>query len=195
MLLNTGLHSAPTSGEILSAEEIYKAVKNWELVLFQPAIEADRIAAGYQNDLSLPAGSNDYVINTIISHIEHGTPVVRYEDTGGALVAVVHKLEELVLQVDCYSKSVEDARLRCESLSAVARTPLAIDFMRLYGVSSLYATPPRNTTVVIDAEKYVHRWTTELHLSYTHRVALNVESFTSVNTDVVNVDVRFPPNK
>ncbi len=189
------LESPPPYGETLSDERIYQALKDFELMLFQPQIAADCIYAGYQNDLSLPAETNEYVINTIISHIEHGTPLVRYEQNGDAMTAVVLKTEELVIQVDCYSDHPEAARLRCESLSAVARTPMAVDFMRQYQISSLYASTPRNTTVVVDADQYVQRWTAEIHLSYTHRVALNVDSFAAVDATIANVDVRYPPDK
>lgn len=187
------LQSPPTTAEILSEEKIYKAIKDLELILFKPDVDTAKIFAGNQNDISLPAGSNEYVINTIIRHEEHGTPVEHYEfnqETQAMSVAIC-RLIEIVLQVDCYSSTPEPARLRAESLSAITRTTSAVDFMRKYGISSLYASPPSNTTVVIDADEYVHRWTTEVHFSYTHKVLLDVDSFNAATVEVKNVDVHF----
>ena len=48
-------------------------------------------------------------------------------------------------------------------------------------------------TVVVDENQYVQRWTTTLHITYTHVVKLDVESTDAVNVGVHNVDVRFPP--
>lgn len=195
--MTSKLSSPPTQAEVLTEQTIYLAVKDLELMLFGSEVPTEAIFAGFQNDISLPAGNNEYVVNTIISHIDHGTPCVDYElnpDTQ-EMRAVVSKLEEVVVQVDCYSDFPEKARIRCLSLAAITRTTPIVDFMQQYGLSSLYAGQPRNTTVVVDAEKYVQRWTTEIHLSFTHRVALDVDSFDAVKVVIANVDVRFPPKQ
>ena len=186
---------APTASTLDSRERVYKAIKDFEKVVMNPPVSEDSIFWGYANDLALPSGSNEYVINTIVSHVEHGTPVTRYEwdEKFSNFVARVFKLEEMVLQVDCYSDDPESARMRAECLGAISRTSLGVDFFRQHGLSSLYADPPRNTTVVVDAEKYVHRWTVDVHLTYTHAMTLDADGFDSATVDVVNVDVRFPP--
>ena len=68
------------------------------------------------------------------------------------------------------------------------------DFFQKYGLSSLYADDVRNTTVVVDENQFVQRWTTSLHLTYTHKVRLDVDSISAVTVGVQNVDVRFPQN-
>lgn len=193
--MSTPFQMPPTSARLDSNNRVYKAIKDFELVVMQPRIEADAVYWGYANDMSLPSGSNEYVINTIVSHIEHGTPVTRYEvdEETGSYVTRIYKLEGIVLQVDAYSDDPETARMRAQCLAAVTRTTPGVDFMKQYGLSSLYAETPRNTTVVVDAEQYVHRWTVMIHLSYTHAMTLNAEGFSAVNADVANVDVRFPP--
>lgn len=186
-----------TESSLNSSERVYKAIKDFEKVVLNPPVAEDSVFWGYANDLSLPDGSNEYVINTIVSHVEHGTPVTRYEwdDDLGRYVARVYKLEEMVLQVDCYSDDPESARMRAECLGAISRTSLGVDFFRQHGLSSLYADPPRNTTVVVDAEKYVHRWTVDVHLTYTHAMTLDAEGFTAAKVKVVNVDVEFSPKR
>ena len=188
------MQSPPTSAELLSDETVYKAVKDFELLLMQPAIAANQILAGNQNNLSLP-NSRDYVINTIVLHREIGTPVEDYvwDEETQAMSAVISRLVEMTVQADVYSDKPESARMRAESLASVARTTSGCDFFYQYGISSLYAEDPRNTTAVIDEDQYVQRWTTSLHLTYTHKVRLNVDSLNAVDVGVHNVDVRFPP--
>lgn len=188
------MQSPPTSAELLSDETVYKAVKDFELLLMQPNISTAQILAGNQNNLSLPA-TRDYVINTIVLHREIGTPVENYvwDETSQAMVAEIARLIEMTVQADVYSDKPEAARMRAESLATVARTTSGCDFFYRYGISSLYADDPRNTTAVIDEDQFVQRWTTSLHLTYTHKVQLNVDSINAVTVGVQNVDVRYPP--
>lgn len=188
------MQSPPTSAELLSDEAVYKAVKDFELLLMQPSISANQILAGNQNNLSLPS-TRDYVINTIIQHREIGTPVETYvwDDASQSMVAEIARLIEMTVQTDVYSDKPEAARMRAESLATVARTTSGCDFFYQYGISSLYADDPRNTTAVIDEDQFVQRWTTSLHLTYTHKVRLNVDSINAVTVGVQNVDVRYPP--
>lgn len=188
------MQSPPTSAELISDEAVYKAVKDFELLLMQPSISANQILAGNQNNLSLPS-TRDYVINTIIQHREIGTPVETYvwDDASQSMVAEIARLIEMTVQTDVYSDKPEAARMRAESLATVARTTSGCDFFYQYGISSLYADDPRNTTAVIDEDQFVQRWTTSLHLTYTHKVRLNVDSINAVTVGVQNVDVRYPP--
>lgn len=184
--------SPPTVANILNTEDIYKAVSDF-VALCANDVPRAAIYAGYQNRESLPANHNEYVVCAITNCIEHGTPVVSYSVNEGRLVPRVTQLEELVIQIDCYSKKTEKARLRAQTVKTVARTPFGVDFFKQYGISSLYAEELKNTTVVVDAKQYVQRWMTVLHLSYNHVVELDVDSFNAANVEVVNVDVRFPP--
>lgn len=188
------MQSPPTKAAVVSSETVYKAVKDFELLLMQPDIKDAQILTGNENNLSLP-NTREYVINTIIGHREIGTPVETYEwnEETQAMSAIVSRLIEMSIQVDAYSNRPEKARMRAETLATVARTPSGCDFFYRYGISSMYADDPRNTTVVIDENQFVQRWTTTLHISYTHKVRLDVDSLNAVNVGVYNVDVRFPP--
>lgn len=188
------MQSPPTKADLLSDEAVYKAVKDFELLVMQPPLDGTHVQAGNQNNLALP-DNREYVINTIVGHREIGTPVEDYEwnAVSQAMEVVVSRLIEMTVQVDAYSDEVEAARMRAESVATVARTTPACDFFRQYGISSLYADDARNTTVVVDEDQFVQRWTTNLHLSYTHKVRLDTDSFGAVSVGVHNVDVRFPP--
>lgn len=100
------MQSPPTRSTIVSDETVYKAVKDFELLMMS-GLEATHVIAGNQNNLSLP-DSRDYVVNTIIAHREIGTPVEAYEwDTATQKMdAVVSRLVEMSVQVDVYSEPV-----------------------------------------------------------------------------------------
>lgn len=189
------MQSPPTTAALLSGEAVYKAVKDFELLVMQPPLEATHVLAGNQNNLALPK-SREYVINTIIGHREIGTPVEKYEwdAVSQAMGVVISRLIEMTVQVDAYSDEAEAARMRAECVATVARSTPACDFFRKYGISSLYADDARNTTAVVDEDQFVQRWTTTLHLTYTHKVRLDVDSISAVAVGVQNVDVRFPQN-
>lgn len=189
------MQSPPTTASLLSDEAVYKAVKDFELLIMQPPLDVDHVQAGNQNNLALPP-DREYVINTIVGHREIGTPVEEYEwnPDSQAMGVVISRLIEMTVQVDAYSDEVEAARMRAECVATVARTTPACDFFRQYGISSLYADDARNTTAVVDEDQFIQRWTTNLHLTYTHKVRLDVDSISAVNVGVHNVDVRFPPN-
>lgn len=191
--MNNQWQSPPTTAALDNEERVYKAVKDFELLVMQPPVEAASIFMGNDNDMALPAGSNEFVVNTVLSHVTHGTPIVRYElNEDGIYEAAVYSLEELTVQVDAYSDDPTTARMRAQCIATIAGTTPGVDFMYGRGISSLYTDDPRETTVVMDSQKYVHRWTTTLHLSYVHRMRLGVEGIAAVNVDVQNVDVKYP---
>lgn len=190
MALN--MQTPPVGAKVTSLESVYRAVKDLEALIMDPPVERDRIFMGFGNDLSLPADSNEYVVNTVIDHIQRGTPVVDYQvdEESGELRPVVRKVNVLVVQVDCYSDDPESARLRAMSIEALMRTTPGADFFAQYGLSSLYAEPVKNTTVVVDADKYVQRSTVVIHVGYVHWMVLDFKShgFDAVGVRVRNVD-------
>ena len=189
------MQSPPTTAELLSYASVYKAVRDFEILVMQPPIEASHVLAGNQNNITLPP-DREYVINSVVSHREIGTPVESYEwdEEAQAMRVVISRLVEMVMQVDAYRDGLEAARMRAECVATVARTTPACDFFRKYDISSLYADDVRNTTTVVDEDQFVQRWTTSLHLTYTHKVRLDVDSISAVTVGVQNVDVRFPQN-
>lgn len=183
---------APNGFALDDRPSLYKAVKAFLLTVIQPELAEDQILAGNTNRMVLPKG-NDYVIVTPLLHLEHGTPVTTYSNRDEGYQAEIRRTIEVVVQVDFYSDSHETARLRAETLHTVAQTTLACDLLRPFGFSACYADPPRDMTAVLDANIFVPRWTTSLHLMYTHRVTASLGSFGSVSADIFNVDVKYPP--
>lgn len=188
------LHSAPVVANTINDEQLNKGIKAY-IALCCPEVPKGNIFLGNQNRVSLPPNTNEYIVFTTLGHIEHGTPVVRYETTSEAVTPYVFQLEEVLIQVDCYSDDATKARHRAENIKAIARTVLGTDFFDQYGFTSLYGESVRNTTLTVDAEQYVQRYTTTLHINYTHKIKLSVESFNAIDVDVIPVDGRFPPNK
>ena len=188
------LHSAPTSTEVVSTEQLNKGIKAY-IALCCSDVPKKNIFLGNQNNIALPANTNEYVVFTVLDYIEHGTPVVRYVTTDEAVTPYIYQLEEVLIQIDCYSDDAQKARYRAENIKALARTVLGTDFFRQYGFTSLYGDSVRNTTLTVDAEQYVQRYTTTLHVTYTHAIKADIDSFNEVKVEVLPVDSRFPPNK
>ena len=117
------MQSPPTTAELLSYASVYKAVRDFEILVMQPPIEASHVQAGNQNNITLPP-DREYVINSVVSHREIGTPVESYEwdEEAQAMRVVISRLVEMVMQVDAYSDAVETARMRAECVATVARS-------------------------------------------------------------------------
>lgn len=109
------MQSPPTTAELLSYASVYKAVRDFEILVMQPPIEASHVLAGNQNNITLPP-DREYVINSVVSHREIGTPVESYEwdEEAQAMRVVISRLVEMVMQVDAYSDGLEAARMRAE---------------------------------------------------------------------------------
>ena len=48
------MQSPPTTAELLSYASVYKAVRDFEILVMQPPIEASHVLAGNQNNVTLP---------------------------------------------------------------------------------------------------------------------------------------------
>lgn len=179
------MRTPPETAKVTSTERIYRAVKALELAVLDPPVEADRIFMGFGNDLALPADSNEYIVNTILQHVPHGTPAVHYAlNEAGEYEAHIIRLDDVFVQVDCYSDDPETARQRAQCLASILRTTPGADFFETFGLSGFYADPPQNTTVVLDADKYVQRYTVVLHIGFCHRMVLNSRAFEAVGVRV-----------
>ena len=61
------MQSPPTTAELLSYASVYKAVRDFEILVMQPPIEASHVLAGNQNNITLPP-DREYVIIKAIIH-------------------------------------------------------------------------------------------------------------------------------
>jgi hypothetical protein len=174
-----------------------------------PALPPEAIFAGYQNHVALPGGSNEFAVYNAGSRVRYGTNVEEFiagaEPSGtgeGAGVpdhTLITTLYRIPVRIDLYSDT-DWAFHRASALEVISRSPAGVQFFQERGrspsgsLSLLYADTPQDTTVVLDAEQFVSRWSITVHLSCCVRVAVALQGFDVVSMSrLENVDVHHRP--
>lgn len=175
-----------------------EALYDYILTFCTPAIDADHIFWGRQNDIALPT-DEDYVIFAPLNNIRHGTGFQVYEKgkTGEDSVILASQ-KELIFQIDCYSpmdlnSDGFNAQLRAESLETLSRTPQGAELFLKHGLNILYSENARDLSIVNDSNRYVSRWSVNLHLSLKFTFKIAQDYFTSINLDLMDADSRVKP--
>lgn len=188
----------PVNPAHVNVPDIYEAVGRFLLKYAIPAVPQENIYKGFKNRVSLPKGTNEYIIMTVLNHTRHGTNVYSFDasaaQTGADGIDTTKELIEVEVQVDCYSDS-DAGRQRATAIEMMARSPYAVRFFNQFGMSCLYADDVRDLTGVTDADQFVYRHMTTLHLTYWAEIAQELPWFDAVNVDLKNVDVKFPPTE
>lgn len=178
----------------LTQAQIFSAVEQFLLNFSTPPLTRDglHVIPGNVNDQSLPADGGDFCIYTPLLMSRRGTNA---EDWNTAPAEAVNYDEyvETVWQIDCFSRSMVSAQQLATTFELIARSEAGVNFFKPLSVDCLFAENLRNMSFVLDSKKYVSRWSLELHLGFWKQIQVSFDFFTSVNVNVVNVDVSFPP--
>lgn len=170
--------------------DILAAVHDFLKTYLTPAVDADCIRWGNQNNITLPAQNNDYVIFYVSGMERHGTTVETYNAADELLT--LKESSEITVRVDCYADSSNgedgtNAQIRAHNLELLARSSVAPRFFKSYGLSLLYADPAVDTTILQDdSGEYLHRWMVVLHLHTTNTLTVTQEGFTDLKLRAVN---------
>lgn len=169
---------------------VREAVYGFLSEMMAPPVGGECIIWGNQNEISLPPGTNDYVIFTLLDSTRHGTNIESY-DTSTEGLTLREGLEASV-QIDCYAASVSgtdgsDAFSRAQSIELLFRDGAACRYFRenFPGVDPLYADPPHDTSAAGDAAGMVRRWTVIAHLWLSTAYSMRQPGFT-------NAQITFP---
>lgn len=178
----------------LTQAQLFAGVEQFLLNFSTPALTDDglHVIPGNANDQSLPADGGDFCIYTPLFMSRRGT---NSEDWNTAPAEAVNYAEyvETVWQIDCFSRSMVSAQQLATTFELIARSEAGVNFFKPLSVDCLFAENLRNLSFVLDSKKYVSRWSLELHLGFWKQSQVSFDFFTSVNVNVVNVDVSFPP--
>ncbi len=159
---------------------VYDLLKHY----LTPALDGEYIYWGNQNNISLPASTQDYVIFNLLSVERHGTNKSLY-DAEGEIES--HDVEyEYIFQIDCYSlvdggHDGITAMQRAQSIEILSRGGQAQALIEADGFHLLYADPPQDTTITTDDNTYVRRVTTTLHIASHTVLSMAMEGFDSVD--------------
>lgn len=185
----------PKNPAPLDESAIYDACKAFVLAYALPALDESCIIQGWQNRASLPPGTNEYAVISILFDTQHGTTVETFSaDEDGAGRLAISGLIEVQVQVD-FCAETDVARRRARRLATATRSSVGPQFFAGYGMSALYADDARDLSFVGDANQLVRRYATTLHLTYWSGNSVELPYFTAVGVRVENVDVHHPANK
>lgn len=178
----------------LTQAQIFSAVEQFLLNFSTPPLTSDglHVIPGNVNDQSLPADGGDFCIYTPLFMSRRGTNSENW-NTAPAEAVNYAEYVETVWQIDCFSRSMVSAQQLATTFELIARSEAGVNFFKPLSVDCLFAENLRNLSFVLDSKKYVSRWSLELHLGFWKQIQVSFDFFTSVNMNVVNVDVSFPP--
>ena len=181
--------------KILKVSEpgLYEAMERFLIEFSTPPVPDDgrHVIPGDIDDQTLPPTDNEFFMFAPIRSERRGTNVRKWHATEDEVAQIEYV--ETVVQVDCYSASLVKAMRRAQTLETMMRSEPAVRFLAPFGISPLFADAPRNLSRVMDAGRYVPRWSVDLHVGYWRRVDVHTEYFETAHIDIHNVDVRFPP--
>lgn len=165
----------------MTAPSLRKILYSFLLNYLTPEVEKSSVIWGNQNNIALPADSNEYVIFFLLGTQRHGTNISTYDSEGESTDEDVEL--EYTVQVDCYAgidgtADGDNALLRAQSLEILSCSQEAFEYLNEYGLHILYIDPPRDTTIVDDDNTYVRRWTVQLHLAGHMIMTLETPGFT-----------------
>ena len=178
----------------LTQAQLFAGVEQFLLNFSTPTLTDDglHVIPGNANDQSLPADGGDFCIYTPLFMGRRGTNV---EEWQAEPIDAVNYCEyvETVWQIDCFSQSMVNAQQMAQTFELIARSEAGVNFFKPLHIDCLFAENLRNLSLIVDSKKYVARWCFELHLGFRKHVQVPFHYFTSVDVNVVNVDVKFPP--
>lgn len=178
----------------ITEAQLFCGVEQFLLNFSTPPLAADglHVIPGNANDQSLPADGGDFCIYTPIYFGRRGTNV---EEWQAAPTEAVNYCEyvETIWQIDCFSQSMVNAQQMAQTFELIARSESGVNFFKPLFIDCLFAENVRNLSLIVDSKKYVARWCFELHLGFWKQVQVPFDYFTSVDVNIVNVDVKFPP--
>lgn len=159
-------------------------------------VQIDHVICGNYNRAALP-NTDEIVLYYPLRYERHGTNIETFDaatvEPGQDGSLKNSTLVEVVFQVDCYSANGVNAMQRAQAVETIARSSGGVQFFDQYGISCLYASDIRDLTATMDAEQYVWRFMTELHLSFWSTVEQGLPWFEANSLELKNVDVVFPP--
>ncbi len=189
----------PVNPAPLTESDIYAACRDFVLAYAQPAMLPDNVIQGWQHRASLPEGSTDFAVISVIGAVQRGTTVETFTasnpDTSILGVLNLTGLMDIRVKVDCCSDS-DLARQRAQRLAVVTRSSVGVDFFNGRSLSALYAEEITEVTEEEKENQFLQRYAVILHLSCWCGDSVEMEYFDRATlARLENVDAHHPANK
>ena len=179
--MSQAVHARPYAPQPLQEADILGAVYDLVLAYCQPAMNPDHIFRAWVNRASLPPGTNEYAIITVIGEARRGSNVELFAFDPNTEEDGVFTLEEskkIAVQVDFFG---DEAKRRANTLELLSRSETGARFFEPYGIAPLHADDPKEITGTDGSEQQVPRYMTTLYLSAKASLGMSVGWFNDVN--------------
>lgn len=185
-----------TTADNLNIPDPYRAMKAFILRYAPPLLDDQCVIQGWQNRSSLPEGTNEYAVISILNTRRRGT-------TRDELVAVSepdsdYRLKtyyEAMCQVDFCSDS-DNARVRAFAADNVFRSLVGVNYFERDGIAAQYAENIRELSFVDEASQFVRRYALTFHIAYWSIVNIGSSWFNDATLNrVEDVDSHHPPTE
>jgi hypothetical protein len=187
----------PSTPVPLAEADVYAAVRAFVLDFTPFPLEPANVVMGWQNRASLPPGTNEYAMISVLFDTRRGTAVETFQaddpDPARPGILSIRGLIEVQVQVDfCGENDLARQRARC--LALVAGSSLGVQFFNDRGMSALYADDVRDLTFVGDSQQFVRRYMTTLHLTLVEGAAFAMDFFDQAKISrLEDVDAHHKP--
>jgi hypothetical protein len=177
--------------------DVYAACRAFVLAYALPAMQAQNVFQGWQNRAALPAGSEDYAVISIISASRRGTGLETFSapdpDPAAPGILKIEALFKVAARIEFCAEG-DRARRRAQRCAALARSGPGVGFFNGRGLSCLYADEVREHSFRGEAQQFVRRYATILHLSLWSGLSLEVPYFDKASLSrLEDVDVHHKP--
>lgn len=159
-------------------QDVQKAIR--ELLKKYTDCPSDKILAGYNNHVQLPA-DNNYIIFTILNPRRYGTPLVRV----GKNNTTSYQDFRCEVQIDFYGSFAFDRA--CDIIN-ISRTEFLCEFLAPYGLQPTFIDEAQNLTGISGEKEYVERWTVRLEIDYRDAVSVSQDWFNTASLNIFRTE-------
>lgn len=174
----------------ITESNLLGALKAWLIVVsgFGNAV----VVKGQANRVAMPNGS--YVIMTSlgVSELSYIKEAIYTPGSANPGTEGDERSMEWRVQIDCYGVGAFDL---ADTLKVLTRTEFTFDQFASSGVDMqpLYASEPKNLTIVNGEGQYEPRWSFDLHVQYNPVVTFPQSFMTTLEITPKSIDAQFPP--
>ena len=136
-----------------------------------PQLKDDQIIRGWQNTGTLPQGSTEFCVITLLQSVRHGTPVNTALKDDYEYSAQYEKLKEHFISVDFCSAEPyvlpQATKLRADILEMISFSPHGVEFFQKVSpaLSIMYAEGVQDLSFLDPDKVYTARYQLTLHVS------------------------------
>lgn len=162
-----------------------------------PQLDPGQIIRGWQNTGTLPQGTTEFCVITLLRSTPHGKPVECPQISNDEYTGQIAQLVEHVIQIDFCSAEPfvlpQVTKARADLIMMAAGSRVAAGFFK--GISPqlncMWAEGAADMSFLDNDKIYTARYTCTLHLSeIQYSNVINQPSFNSVRLHVENVDTH-----